>query len=123
MRNILFRGRMPQTGKWAYGCLLYWAGKAQIWEYDENGATHNYIVDSDTTGQYTGLDDKNGVKIFKGDIIKNAFGLVGDVQWHKKLASFFIQPYGNSLCENDTDEVIGNIHDNPELLEEDVCLK
>jgi hypothetical protein len=55
MREILFRGKLPQTRKWAYGCLLYWAGKAQVWEYDEDGATNNYIIDSDTIGSTRGV--------------------------------------------------------------------
>jgi uncharacterized phage protein (TIGR01671 family) len=134
-REILFRGRMPQTRKWAYGCLLYWAEKAQIWEYDEYGATHNYIVDSETVGQYTGLDDKNGVKIFKGDVVKSDNGSVGDVQFShgvfgvewvsNKQNRDMVGGWGQLHNLRKLDDglnakmrIIGNIHDNPELLEE-----
>mgnify|MGYP001004100934 CR=1 FL=1 len=159
-REILFRGKSIQNGKWLYGNI-------QIPEapYDEYLMLDNgwqMQVDADTIGQYTGLIDKNGKKIFEGDILRvseyenilmrefnddpNRFDLFtldeikGDlrqsytspVTWEE--CSFCISTKGDWLHHNDMFlavlfgdmkrsspififEVIGNIHDNPELME------
>lgn len=131
MREYLFRGKHKDNGKWIEGDLTQDRdiGTAYIsgWDYytDDDGLQREQFgceVISETVGEFTGLTDKNGVKIFEGDILKIA-EVIFLVQWNKRTGSFCgvseiddVQTkhlgYVN-LCE-----VIGNIHDNPELLKE-----
>lgn len=127
MREILFRGKSKVQGsEWLYGDVLIYENSAQIWE-TINGRKHNSVVSLETIGQYTGLT-ANGIKIFEGDIVAGAvhwlermkngvvvfrdgsFGLL----WYRGEVEQFA-PF-TSLC-NVEYEVIGNIHDNPDLLE------
>lgn len=136
MREILFRGKRIDNGEWVYGCLLnniYGASKPVIIS-DSSYTDDNRIANDDwefvipeTVGQYTGLTDKNDKKIFEGDIVK-----VLDEFDHKviylidyKDASFCANQKGVNfsiyLSEFNTGrysiEIMGNIYDNPELLE------
>lgn len=123
MREILFRGKC-QTGEWVGGGFLDRKGKPEIIDFDrgeEGDFTFNTKVDSKTVGQFTGLTDKNGVKIFEGDIFN-----LGDkdilyiVVWsdtgfrgrQTRSTSYVGLEYWK-----DKIEVSGNIYDNPELLE------
>ena len=132
MREILFRGKKMSDCKWVYGdCHKFTcttsstiptpthyvmgtdaSSKAQIW------------VDSATVGQYTGLTDKNGVKIFEGDIARYDDKLAA-VEWDEDSAMFMVRGFYSGILDDfsqmwGTDiEVIGNIHDNPELLQEE----
>ena len=133
MRKILFRGRLTDKSRWVYGCLLnniYGAVPAIMtgqsvddafnleFEYDH--------VEEKTVGQSTGLKDKNGKKIFEGDICRNTkTGEIVSVQWHGTMAGFVwskrqekshLFDFGELFRAYDKYEVIGNIHDNPELL-------
>ncbi|NBJ89865.1 YopX family protein [Acutalibacter sp. 1XD8-36] len=118
-RKILFRGKQAATGKWV--------------EWSPEGLNKNK-VDTDTIGQYTGLTDKNGVKIFEGDIVRErlkgleeAFHCVcldyGRVFWYQKTARFLrTAAIFSDDCQEMTEyheyEVVGNIYDNPGFLEE-----
>ena len=116
-REILFRGKRLDNGEWVYGV-------ANIVDPNEteNIFTSNFFmkVDPETVGQYTGLEDKNGVKIFEGDILGGIVG-GGVVVWIDREARYGIsllgevhEVYLQELEQADL-EVIGNIHDNPEL--------
>ena len=138
MREILFRGKQRVNGEWVYGDFMHGNERKSlrdsIFVYDsETQSFDNYVIDSSTIGQYTGLTDKNGKKIFEGDIIKYkntdgikfngvALTVIGKVVYNEKNASFAIsgkdeigaKHYDYFPIKNI--EVIGNIHDNPELM-------
>lgn len=129
-REILFRGK-NSDGKWEYGHLVERYGTV-VTRGTENKELlecrifieYNMfcIVDPETVGQFTGLTDKNGVKIFEGDILKNHEGNTGIVQWFPEHSAFMIFCTNQNkiyfLYDNDFSkiEVIGNVYDNPELL-------
>lgn len=126
MREILFRGKRTDNGEWVYGVptkngrgeMVMVENIFECEEYNCRGANCLY-VDENTVGQYTGLKDKNGTKIFEGDIIL----LRGDEEPYQVVfdESCFLV-YNSGVCyvmNNFYDyeiEVIGNIYDNPELL-------
>ena len=80
MREILFRGKDTINNEWIYGDLLYYADTAQIWQDSEFGKYTASVV-PETLGQFTGLTDKNGVKIFEGDIVETKNGRLAEVIW------------------------------------------
>ena len=123
MREILFRGKRTDNGEWIEGYAAMSGGTFIICD---NGLTYGgfivYEVIPETVGQFTGLTDKNGVRIFEGDIVTGYFNhekIVGYI-FYGGNAQFFIQRdgiYGIGLDNSDCWlEAIGNIHDNPELL-------
>lgn len=130
MREILFRGKRIDNGEWVYGDLFkHDDGKTEIFEHKETLFVGKrlegkwYEVNRNTIGQDTGLEDKNGVNIFEGDIVKyldflgrNRKDEVMFVNGAFVLKEFWFAD-GISLRENEL-EAIGNIYDNPELLEE-----
>lgn len=150
MREILFRGKSKRTGKFLYGGYfkhlnrtLYPCGD-RIRPKDiehliiSDGSSdfglprkiEYYEVDPETVGEWTGLVDRNGVKIFEGDIIacrhwstdrtgeaKSSVFFTGRVRY--SYGDFYLSGCCRSeyLRDFGDREVIGNIHDNPELLE------
>ena len=139
MREILFRGKRCDNGEWVQGFYVradhHWHknGIHKDWIIcgaSANGgwfALHNkYAVKAETVGQFTGLTDKNGKKIFEGDIIGyhaqgDIFVNFGVVCWDEEDARWAYQlntmKPGFYMHNPNTVEVIGNIHDNPKLLE------
>ena len=118
MREILFRGKTI-TDVWVYGDLLNggYDYHAAIREKHDKAVAR---VFPETVGQFTCLTDKNGKKIFEGDIVKNDYGYIGQIVF--KACSYYIEwKSGNFTIDlyvmANSLEVIGNIHDNPELLE------
>ena len=140
MREILFRGKRIDNGEWAEGYL--YASNISGCFILQTQTRHRRLktggmelfdrlitieVDGTTVGQYTGLTDKNGKKIFEGDIVRTKFGRICSVR-------FFCSPY---LCgfdlvsmnskhrppteydayRSDNLEIIGNIYDNPVPME------
>ena len=124
MREILFRGKRLDNGEWAYGFLVKMFGAYHIIDKDDENTAYEVILE--TVGQYTGLKDKNGRRIFEGDIVRCGTGRICKVIFFISpgVSGFDLVPIGgfdalppyNWSLFSDT-EVIGNITDNPELLE------
>lgn len=150
MREVMFRGKRLHNGAWVYGFYVhfkYLDGREEhaICAGDARSSVYNVYnfwreVCQETVGQYTGLKDKNGKKIFENDILKIAqtkngsfyFGIVKfgtyiddfDINDIKEHIGFYIEEkYGITGIlspkhdEWDSYKVIGNIFDNPELLD------
>lgn len=133
MREILFKAKRIDNGEWVEGNLIqsHYMGSIRSWISSEQDKTRLRVISSDyadwravevdtkTLCQYTGLTEKNGRKIWENDIIKGTFwgfmmpveNYIFKISWHDGVAGW---------CRNvmdDDNEVIGNIFDNPELLE------
>lgn len=151
MREILFKAKRKDNGEWVYG--YYWQTinnihsqpRFYIREESYSWDIKEYEVDYKTIGQFTGLTDKNGKKIFEGDIVKvfytekrdyhgvkydDEFEMIEMVVHNENSACFMLEidnegitmfrplhDFGNNVFIKSI-EVIGNIHDNPELLGE-----
>ena len=115
VREILFRGKRVDNGEWVYGDLIHHDGYVAIW--DKNVSyVGDFEVIPKTVGQYTGLTDKNGNKIFEGDILEQ--DVVQSGTPHREFVEWDYDLLGNRYDEwSAFFEIIGNIHDNPELLE------
>jgi uncharacterized phage protein (TIGR01671 family) len=112
-REILFKARRADGEGWVEGNLL---NLSTIGEVGEELSHYKYsTVDPDTVCQYTGLKDKNGVRIFECDSVRSR-GYKGDVEWRDDIASFIYYDEDNdedlSLRDSYTIEIKGNIHDN-----------
>ena len=127
MREILFWGKHKADGKWCEGNLHIDKQCVAIITPDDTPLGCYGQVDPDTIGQYTGLTDKNGTKIFEGDIVKLRL-LAAKMEWkgvcEYRNGAFGLawQYAGERYCTfagtcNAEYEVLGNIHDNKELME------
>lgn len=139
MREILFRGQTRRKGEkvwmdgsfvesnWVYGGVLKGNGDHSI-IYQTEPDIEKKVVYTDTLGQFTGLTDTNGVKIFEGDIIQD-----GNCEYQKYVvkysttrAGYFPFAHGdgcgccerNVLYDSTCHMIIGNIYDNPELVKD-----
>lgn len=144
MREILFRGKRKDNGEWVYGSLM------QITCKDENNAIpfrmifedkfsfvggdakalSHAVVDPKSVGQSTTLKDKNGRRIFEGDIVHciarldeaDCVVIFEDGEFRlvpTKRYATYVTGCGFHALRNFEKEVIGNIHDNPELMGDD----
>ena len=119
MREYLFRGKTIANGKWSEGTLLVTKQGCCI----TPDATVYVVVDPETVGQYTGLTDKNGTKIFEGDIVKYGDTVHNVVFEQRNGTAYFGLVYSTLETlsfgyyqDLKQIEVIGNIYDNPELV-------
>ena len=138
MKQILFRGKRVDNGEWVCGYLYRLSERLNPFIMFINSNAESHEVIPDTVGQFTGLCDKNGNKIFEGDILETAgpdgadyqdvvhFGHFNDDDNHgNEYIGFYVKSgnYTTSLLEMPLGEhnycyIIGNIYDNPELLED-----
>lgn len=119
MREILFRGKRTDNSKWVDGYLRFvYVDVPQKASIYSPKYVRSFDVISETVGQYTGLTDKNGIKIFEGDIVQHG-NLVVEVAYIEKYTRFAGKRKGYTMAMFDwkSCEIIGNIYDNPELLE------
>lgn len=140
MREIKFRGKRLDNGEWVYGDYHHRVGGVHCiidMQPDFQGKVEYVVIQvaPDTIGQFTGLLDKNGKEIYEGDIVKWTMTQnevtedggyreydsdeIGEVEWCKD--ALYVGEYcavGFSYESEDYAEVLGNIHDNPELLNE-----
>lgn len=136
MREIKFKGKRMDNGEWVFGNFIHISGRYETFISKSFSCTScsAFIINPDTVSQFTGLKDKNGREIWENDIVKAPLldPIFGDIladAWCNaeirfKNGSFVVSYYGNrhniylqDLC--DKIETIGNIYDNPELLEND----
>ena len=136
MREILFRGKKTGTNEWVNGSLISVCGGSYIEE--QVLLSKSYEVDNESVCQYIGLKDKNGTKIFEGDILKIAIikdsedeieYKFGSVEFSTRSLEYIIRSKEGLVCSfgvilNGAGfyefelEVIGNIYDNKELLKQ-----
>ena len=130
MREILFRGKTIKSRfnepKWVYGYYTLTNDnhgmKPSIITGTEKDCSIPEFIDPATVGQYTGLCDKNGVKIFEGDVVFAGYGEYAQgTHEHSTTIIIDMADYEalNALCNANVVEVIGNIHDTPDSVKEE----
>ncbi len=125
MREIHFKGKRISDGQWFEGC--YERGPGDVIRIKWWNQSYHVVAES-TVGQYIGLQDKKGYKIFEGDILTNAGGIYREVYYNTDTAQFRIRDFPfDPMTGNDTIfgynaedihsfgyEIVGNIHDDPD---------
>ncbi len=127
-REIKFRGKRLDNGEWITGSETYIHDGDGVWLSDET--TDVVKVDPETVGQFTGLEDKNGKNVYEGDILGSEGRVIGWVKGGVRGYCYDVVYINHPAGESDWPlystvkydyseqiEVIGNIHDNPEILE------
>ena len=122
MREILYRGKRVDNGDWGYGYAVKGNDKkyqmfiaASIGVGFFTGGIIAYEVIPETVGQYTGLCDKNGKKIFEGDIVESPNGTQGFIEWQNAECAFLVNIGDDWQTMDDCPyEVVGNIYDKGE---------
>ena len=123
MREILFRGKNPVSSEWAYGSLVLEKNafdERLILAIISDADGNETLVNPETVGQYTGLKDLHGTRIFEGDVVTHK-NYAFDVYYNTEYAGFY--PFYDADngagygVEAKNCEIIGNVFDNPELLE------
>jgi uncharacterized phage protein (TIGR01671 family) len=138
-RQVVFRGYDESSGLWRYGFLLF-DGRLTYISQIIQGKIARWRVNPNTVGQFTGLHDKHGKKIFEGDIVYSefsdgsnchclvgwndeeaCFGLMDEYAFRSKREGYGYPKFDSLVLSNFFNhgikfDVIGNIHDNPELL-------
>lgn len=129
IREVIFRGKRTDNGEWIYGDLIQNVDciKIREQEKDINRISKSFEIVPETVGQYTNFSDKNGKKIFEGDIIQTLmieynpprqYRKPYQVNYNSDFPSVVVEHYSpfEHFTEKVEYEVIGNIHDNPELI-------
>lgn len=129
MREILFRGKRVDNDEWVYGAyygLCRMTNKAGDFGYAHLMRQSNdeplYRVAPETVGEYTGLTDKNGKRIFEGDILSDGddtYKVVFDEGVFRIENSNYTTGVYVAIHMDKINEVVGNIYDNPEMLEDE----
>jgi len=134
MREIKFRGKQLGSGEWVYGHFIKTKNHkdncyiSQGDPYNDMGMMQGFVnVDPETVGQFTGLKDNNGKEIYEGDILGWMWGGVGQGDGTPAKSEVYFDRYKFAVRTGRTSfgwklsqaaEVIGNVHENPELLED-----
>lgn len=124
-REIMFRGWNKKNKQWLYGYYFAYHGNHFISpdaKVNPLDTYEDYVVDADTVGQYTGIKDAKGVKIFEGDIIvRQAYPYI--IQYHEEYSQFVAVPKPDvtiAFYQQWVNEcglvVIGNVHEDQELI-------
>lgn len=129
MKEIIFRGKRVDNGKWVQGYLFETWGRTYICWGTTNDIPNTIEVIPDTVGQFIGCRDKNGTLIFNGDIVLSTYGRcstdkigltrIGIIEYKDSIASYRIaikdSKVNISFRDTNEIEVLGNIYDNSEL--------
>lgn len=119
MREILFRAKTADENQWIYGDIFHSGACPEVVRIHDYKNRVNYAVNPETLGQYTGLTDRNGVKIFEGDLVapdSNAEPMIVKIEDGIFMAELANRKEWLFIYEVVVWEIVGNIYDNPELL-------